>query len=759
MSKQVQYNYWVADTENTVPKPKVFDNGELSIEGNSKSTFVWAFSVCPVMERPEPENVTIFDSVPDSPRAKPETTVERFFKWANKLDGNNMFYFHNLGYDCWCIVDYLVKHDYKQVILIRDYDAVQNALLQRKTDFSELDAIDNSDIEVKKSLAPGDFTVSVSGEGKWYSLTIRLKHSRKLMVIRDSLKILPFSLNYLASSKGLDTKYKKLIGSIDYAKQREPGYRITNKERKYIENDVLVLSEAIDKVRRLQVGAQTIDLTDRLTIGSACMKMFITMLGNGNYKNGKNRFDILFPKLDIDTETVCRDAYQGAFCCNFTAGEIIDDDEVIFIFDVTSLYPYSMHTNTIPAETDDDFNFSDHKFPVKQPYVVKTELFEQYQRRDETTYIVNFDVEASVKDNCIPWLQFHDSRWIDKEYVRNTHGIVNLTMTEPSFELFKSTYDITYFKVKKLLVFEAVRGIFDEYIDFFFDLKSKTKSKVIRLIAKLFLNNLYGKFATNPRGTMSYVVQRDGVATSTSAPILKPGGYIPVGAFITSYARAYTIRAGNENIDKILYCDTDSWHMRGVPNGWKLVDGELVQVHKSAMFLDDNILGAWKLEGIARKGRYVRQKTYAEWLIKKDEYLILGEIENESLDIKACGCPDNVKERLLYHVEPWVELQRECYTINGELTEIVVNKPRTWDDVLNRFTFGLVETGKSIKRRVDGGSILLPGKFEIHENKRLDVDTFKRMDRKDFYDMLHNIYNYSNYEPTVNIPLTDILTN
>lgn len=756
--RKVEYNYWVADTENTVPKPKIYDNGEPSTDGNAKSTFVWSFAVCPVVERPEPDDVKIFDSTYDEPRSKPLSTVEKFFRWVNKLDGNNMFYFHNLGYDCWCIIDYLVKHGYKQVITVRDYDSIQNACLLRKTNFLEMDIIDASDIEIKKNLQPGDFSVSVSGEGQWYILRIKLKHSRKMLEIRDSLKILPFSLNYIASKKGLDTKYKKLVGGIDYHKKREPGYKISNQERKYIENDVLVLSEAINKVRHLEVNGTEIDLTDRLTIGSACMKMFITMLGHGNYKNGKERFDILFPALSPEEDQFCRDSYTGAFCCNFTDGGIIDPDEKIYIFDVTSLYPYSMHSNTIPTNICDDFDFTDHKYPIKKPYVVKPELFEKYQRQENTTYIVNFDCDAQVKDKKIPWLQFHDSRWIDKEYVSDTHGIVNLTMTEPTFELFKETYDIKYFKVRKLLVFEAIRGIFDEYIDYFFELKAKAKSKVIRLIAKLFLNNLYGKFATNPRGSMAYITTKDGVCTSASAPILKPGGYIPVGSFITAYARAYTIRCGNDNIDKILYCDTDSWHMKGLPNGWELIDGKIVQVAPSPMYCDDYILGAWKLEGVAKKGRYVRQKTYVEWLLKLDEYMILNEEVNDKLDIKACGCPDPVKERLMYHVEPWVDLDVQLYTIDGELTEVVTNKPRTWDDVMNRFTFGLCETGKSMKRRVEGGAILVPGKFEIHEKKAFDIETFKRMSRDEFYDMIDSIITTNN-EQNANISLTDILTN
>ncbi|WP_207644978.1 hypothetical protein, partial [Clostridioides difficile] len=65
----------------------------------------------------------------------------------------------------------------------------------------------------------------------------------EVVVIRDSLKILPFSVDAIADS--LKTKFKKLKGTIDYTVDRYSGWNITSTEQKYIDNDVLIMAEAM----------------------------------------------------------------------------------------------------------------------------------------------------------------------------------------------------------------------------------------------------------------------------------------------------------------------------------------------------------------------------------------------------------------------------------------------------------------------------------------------------------------------------------
>lgn len=104
----------------------------------------------------------------------------------------------------------------------------------------------------------------------------------------------------------------------------------------------------------------------------------------------------------------------------------------------------------------------------------------------------------------------------------------------------------------------------------------------------------------------------------------KKGLYLPIGAFITAYAREKTIRTSQAikdySIEKYgkdlyIYSDTDSIHT-------------LLSIEELTKFCEiDNVkLGAWKHEGTFTKARFVRQKCYLE------------EIEGE-IQITCAGMP------------------------------------------------------------------------------------------------------------------------
>lgn len=92
----------------------------------------------------------------------------------------------------------------------------------------------------------------------------------------------------------------------------------------------------------------------------------------------------------------------------------------------------------------------------------------------------------------------------------------------------------------------------------------------------------------------------------------KDGIYLPVGAFITAYAREKTIRTSQSikdySIEKYgkdlyIYSDTDSIH-------------SLLPIEELKKFCDiDPVrLGAWKHEGNFEKAKFIRQKCYIEMI-------------------------------------------------------------------------------------------------------------------------------------------------
>lgn len=66
----------------------------------------------------------------------------------------------------------------------------------------------------------------------------------------------------------------------------------------------------------------------------------------------------------------------------------------------------------------------------------------------------------------------------------------------------------------------------------------------MRTLAKLMLNSLYGKFATSlkAQSKIPYLSYDDIIHYSITDPEEKEGVYIPMGCFVTSYAREKTIR-------------------------------------------------------------------------------------------------------------------------------------------------------------------------------------------------------------------------
>ena len=139
-------------------------------------------------------------------------------------------------------------------------------------------------------------------------------------------------------------------------------------------------------------------------------------------------------------------------------------------------------------------------------------------------------------------------------------------------------------------------------------------NKAMRTLAKLMLNALYGKFALNPNVQSKIPYYDNGLIKytlgdkETRNPI-----YIPVGTFITAWARHKTITSAQKVYDRFLYADTDSLHLIGteIPKGLEV---------------DPVKLGAWKHESTFTRARFVRQKTYIE------------EIDGE-LNITCAGMP------------------------------------------------------------------------------------------------------------------------
>lgn len=642
---------YVADTENNVPRttmyedvtpeeidntPRTLDLSDLDKMEVSSETRVWAAALCPALENPTASDVVI------------DNSIEGFITRARKLSSGSTVYFHNLAYDGPLLVTALLRMGY--------------TLHQPK---------DNR----KRKPPAGTFTAMITDEGVWYSLTVTFHHGNRAITFSDSMKILPFSVDVIG--KSLKTKATKLVGGIDYQKHRPVGYVPTPSEVRYIQNDVLVMSEAIAKLH----GRQT-DLTESLTIGAACMKEYKKTLGGGDLTRGNQVYDHIFSELSDEDDEKLRKSYRGGWCYVNRQNPLIDENQAIDLtqssvkgntYDVNSLYPSAM---------------KGRQFPVGQPVSIDPMAFDSSATYP---YIVRLSVDFSVKANHVPFIQLKGSSiFAENEYVRDTDGAVEITLTKPDYLMFLDHYDIHEEEVLDVWAFQSATGLFDAYIDSWFEVKANATNPVDRMIAKLMLNNLYGKMAQS-------MVRNSGVPYLDDAGVLRldaksgsaRGGYIPIGSFITAYARETTVRAAQANYDRFLYADTDSMHLIGEAVGVPVGDG----------------LGEWDHEDTWDMARFVRQKTYIERIITDG---------TPHLSVKAAGATPAVKDRLLHRVTEfdgatWKHISSK-YDDNDNCTDPV----RPDREVIERFTHGLTEAGKLRRVAAVGGPILVETTFRIH---------------------------------------------
>lgn len=418
----------------------------------------------------------------------------------------------------------------------------------------------------------------IDGRGLWYVIKFTYKSCR--FEIRDSLKILPSTLDRLA--RDFDTEHKKLTGTVDY--YRKAGNPITDTERRYLENDIIVLAELLEKVQKY-------NLTDYLTIGSNCLHA---------YRRGRHDFDKLFPYFDDKLDNELRSAYMGGWCyLNPDYEDKILSNVNGYVYDVNSLYPFVMKA------------FS---YPFGNPRIITDDI----ENHMTGLYIIKFKAAFELKENGFPFLK---SETMGAEYMKESVFPIELTLCNVDFELFTENYYITDFEPIKLYKFRDAKRLFDDYINHWYNIKKNASSKSERAISKLFLNNLGGKFGTKRTGTIKNMEIRNNIIHFKSENSNKDGVYLPVAIFMTAYARRYIMEAARSSGRNFVYCDTDSIH----------------SVNPVALNVGEE-LGQFKVEKTFDKARYVHKKTYV--LHNKEGYEIKAsgatqEVKNNIKELEA----------------------------------------------------------------------------------------------------------------------------
>lgn len=514
-----------------------------------------------------------------------DNNIESFMEFCKK-NPNSTLYFHNLKFDGEFIIHYLFNHGF---VHIKD----------------------------RKEKRNNTFTTLISDMGLFYSMEIYFevkgKKTKKVTII-DSLKILNMSVEQVAKSFGL--AISKL--ELDYDTPREIGYQLKNYEKDYITNDVKIMALALDVL--FKQGLES------MTAGSNGLKDFKTT-------HSVRRYDRMFPELNYKVDKDMRQAYKGGFTYLNPIYKEKDLGSGV-VLDVNSLYPSVMYKEPMP---------------IGEPI-----LFQGKYKEDKVypLYIQMLSCSFKLKPGKIPTIQIKGSHFIENEYLESSNDeIITLVLSNIDLKLFLEQYEVTELSYECGWKFKAMNGIFTDYINKWIKVKNEATisgNKGMRALAKVMLNSLYGKFATSLDVQSKYPYLEDGIVKYyLGEKDTKHGLYLPVGIFITSYAREKTIRTSQAikdysikkyGKDMYIYSDTDSIHT-------------LLPIEELKQFceIDDVELGKWKHESTFSKARFVRQKCYLEMI-------------DDEVKITCAGMPKSC-----YKFVEW-EKFKQGFTCGGKLT-------------------------------------------------------------------------------------------
>lgn len=648
--KERKYRYFVADFETTVYKGQV-------------RTEVWAAAIVELFT----EDVHIFHS------------INELYDYMKSLGDNLIVYFHNLKFDGTFWLSYLLTDlEYQQAST-----RIDDTHYRWKPD---------------KHMDNRTFKYGISDMGQWYTITI--KENNKIIQLRDSLKLLPFSVKKIGKSFG--TQHKKL--DMEYTGLRYAGCEITEEEQHYIRNDVLVVKEALEIM--FTQGHTS------LTIGSCCLQEYKNITGKWKYKElFPNIYEHALDEAEHGASSAgawVRKSYRGGWCYlvpekahkrlhNGTTADVNSLYPSMMSSQSGNAYPVGMPTfwvgNYVPAEAQDSRNY--YFVRVRTSFRIKEGYLPFIQMKNTLRYRAN---EALTRSAI-----FHHGEYF--EYFKDYDGeikpvTVELTLTQTDWELIQEHYDLYNTEILDGCFFMAQTGIFDEYMEKYKQIKMTSKGAV-RELAKLFLNNLYGKMASNTDSSFKYAYVKDdkSIGFIRVEEQDKTPGYIPVGSAITSYARNFTIRAAQKNYhgpDKcgFVYADTDSIHC------------DLPAEQITGITTHPTDFCCWKLESYWDEAIFTRQKTYIEHVTHED-----GEPVEPFYTVKCAGMPEKCKGTFI-----------RAITLTDEEYQTIKAKPDKTEDeqflsaqryTLEDFNVGLEVPGKLMPKRIRGGTVLQETTYKL----------------------------------------------
>lgn len=382
--------------------------------------------------------------------------------------------------------------------------------------------------------------------GRIVTMTARMRNA--VIHFVDSFALLPASLKNLTRA----FKVEHVKGEYDFSQ----GVVLNPDLLVYLESDVLGLREVLEKFAAIPFND-----TVKYTIGSQALHVYKTYFA------------------PPDLQAIPMD-YEDAIRAHFYSGGRVEvykgRGAAVHTYDVNSLYPFVMLNEMPMGEVNETTTYHPGKIGFYHVTITSTPDF----------YIPPYLVRTPEKNYFV-------------------NGAGDYYLSSATLDYLSANYGVR-FTVKWGMVFEGKARIFDGFIQHYYSIKQTSDDPTLVLLAKLFLNNLYGKLGQS-RVTETITGYKSSLQSFNVDDDLWRFGLVAVesfsrsryilphlAAYITELARLEHWKYLQVDPGAVFYGDTDS-------------------IYTSSRALDQFVgpeIGRLKFEG-TYEGIFLLPKTYA----------------------------------------------------------------------------------------------------------------------------------------------------
>lgn len=405
------------------------------------------------------------------------------------------------------------------------------------------------------------------------------------------------NLNYIGAIPSYDNfinlKYEEYQ---EYCKSFNNDWSLRDEAIKYCQQDCLTLYQIMNKFNDLMFNNLKIDMTKYPTLSSLAMALF-----RKEYLNEDMKLSMISGQVYKDI----KQSYTGGATDMFIPTN--SSNELVYAYDVNSLYPYVM---------------ANCKLPSGKPIYFEGDITTQ----DKEAFGFFYCKVIAPEDLMHPIIQLHIKTKSGIRTVAPTGTFETMLFSEEMYNAMKLGYK---FEVLWGYQFEK-QVIFKDYVNSLYNMRLRyDKSDPMNYICKILMNSLYGKFGMDDLFDTCQIVENENldkfIGDKTVNDIIEIGDNfivkierdktktyldngsethnvnISIASAITAYARIYMSQFKNNPALKLFYTDTDSIYTN-------LNKDQMDKLYPG--MVSNTGLGKLKLEGIFSQSIFLAPKVY-----------------------------------------------------------------------------------------------------------------------------------------------------